>query len=36
LKSALAFAALTTQNGVSERKLYGNIVEIPHYENKWL
>lgn len=32
LTSALAFSALTTPNGSPEKKLYENIVEIPHYE----
>ena len=36
LKSAVAFAALTTKTGTSEHELYENIVEIPHYESKWL
>lgn len=36
LESGLAFAALTTPSGVNERDLYENIVEIPHYDSKWL
>ena len=36
LKSALAFSALTTKSGVPETELYENIVQIPHYESKWL
>lgn len=36
LRSAMAFAALTTPSGASEHELYGNIVQIPHYESKWL
>jgi hypothetical protein len=36
LESALAFAALTTPAGASERELYENIVEIPQYDSKWL
>ena len=36
LTSALAFAALSTPGGAKERELYENIVEIPHYESKWL
>ena len=36
LKSALAYAALTTPSGSSEHELYENIVEIPQYESKWL
>lgn len=35
MKSAVAFAALTTPTGVNEKELYENIVEIPHYESKW-
>ena len=35
LKSAVAFAALTTPSGVNEKELYENIVEIPHYESQW-
>ena len=33
LRSALAFAALTTPDGVAEKDLYENIVEITHYES---
>jgi len=33
LRSALAFAALTTPNISPETKLYENIVAIPHYHN---
>jgi hypothetical protein len=29
LRSALAFAALTTKNGAMEKELYETIVEIP-------
>lgn len=29
-------AALAAKNGDSESKLYENIVNIPHYHNKWL
>ena len=36
MKSALAFAALTTPSGSSEEQLYKSIVEIPHYESKWM
>lgn len=36
LKSALAFSALTTKSGAPETELYENIVQIPHYESKWL
>lgn len=36
LKSALAFSALTTRSGMPETELYENIVQIPHYESKWL
>lgn len=36
MQSALAFAALTTPQGVNERELYENIVEIPQYDSKWL
>jgi len=34
LKSALAYAALTTPNGYEERDLFENIVCIPHYESQ--
>ena len=33
LKSALAYAALTTPSEYEERDLYENIVGIPHYES---
>ena len=36
LRSAMAFAALTTPSGSTEHELYENIVQIPHYESKWL
>jgi hypothetical protein len=36
LKSAFAFAALVAENGDSEHEFYENIVEIPHYESKYL
>ena len=36
LKSALAYAALTTPSGYEERDLYENIVGIPHYESHYL
>jgi hypothetical protein len=36
LKSALAYAALTTQPGKTERDLYESIIEIPQYDYKWL
>ncbi len=28
-----AFSALTTPNGSNEKRLYENIVEIPHYDS---
>lgn len=36
LRSAIAFAALTTPSGAKEQDLYENVVEIPHYDSKWL
>jgi hypothetical protein len=36
LRSALAFAALTTKNGAMEKELYETIIEIPQYESMWL
>ena len=36
LKSAIAFAALTTPNNSMEKELYENIVEIPHYDSKYI
>jgi len=35
LRSAVAFAALTTPSGVNEKEFYENIVEIPQYESPW-
>lgn len=36
LKSAFAFSALTSNQGELEQEFYENIVEIPHYESKYL
>jgi hypothetical protein len=36
LASAFAFAALTTKSESTEADLYEKIVEIPHYEQKYL
>ena len=35
MKSALAFAALTTPSITSEQQIYENIVAIPHYHSKY-
>jgi hypothetical protein len=34
LTSALAYASLTAENGITEADLYELIVEIPHYQQK--
>ena len=36
LRSALAFAALTTRNDNLENKLYEKVVKIPHYNTRLL
>lgn len=36
LKSAFAFSSLVSTPGELEQEFYENIVEIPHYESKYL
>ncbi len=36
LSSALAYASLTAENGITEADIYELIVEIPHYQQKQL
>jgi hypothetical protein len=35
LESAIAYAALTSKDGISEQEFYEGLIEIPKYESKY-